>query len=656
VSDPFLGKTVGRYVIESELGRGGMGVVYRGRQVSLGRPVAIKLLPASLGNDTEAVERLRQEARVIAGLAHENIVYVYDVGQLDRSTYVIMELVDGQSLKEYARGRALPVAEVRAIGRALAGALSHAHERGIVHRDVKSANVMRTKGGQIKLMDFGIARVPESSLKTRTGSLLGTPHYMAPDYIQTGTVSPKTDLYSLGVLLYELSTGRLPFTGDESMAVVRKHVVETPVAPRSIVPSLPASLEAVILKAMEKDPAKRWSSGAELEQALADLEEERSAGPAAAVPAAAVPAGVPVALPASARTQPMVPPGAPPTAAMARPTVVEQPAPKRPFPVLPLAAAALLVAGGVTLLAMSRRNVAPIPVATGLDATGVAGATGGAPVSPSRPKAPAPEPTAIVPTILESPAKSVPAPQPAGEPTQPAGQPAQPDVQPAPDSPPSGSVPAATNRGSRRRDRHQPTPLPGSEALEAAPEVRRADHSVTVRKGVKIDVDPDQSRVFLDGRYIGISDDWDGHGGGALLLFERDGRHQLRFAYPGYKDLVVDVTVSHDAREKTEEIDYKLEEGKPTGPTGPQGKMDRPSYTTVGPLRFDVNPSDATVTVDGRSIGPASRFRKEDYVISSLGVHDIVLSAPGRRSKSLRVVVAPDTHDRAEIDESLREN
>nr|HRC87370.1 serine/threonine-protein kinase [Thermoanaerobaculia bacterium] len=182
MTDPWPGRTLGRYRIEAEIGRGGMGVVYRGRQLSLNRPVAIKILPPQLAADPQFRERFRQEAQVIAGLTHENIVGVYDVEEVEGQYFIVMELLEGESLRSIRERRRFSPQEVVAVGFSLARALAYAHGRGIVHRDIKSQNVMLTADGRVKLTDFGIARiVGGSSVKTQTGAVLGTPEYMAPE-------------------------------------------------------------------------------------------------------------------------------------------------------------------------------------------------------------------------------------------------------------------------------------------------------------------------------------------------------------------------------------------------------------------------------------------------------------------------------------------
>ncbi|MEM1181014.1 MAG: protein kinase [Acidobacteriota bacterium] len=273
MSDSFIGRSLGKYQVEAKLGQGGMGKVYRGRQISLNRPVAIKVLTAHMAMDPEFVERFRQEARVIATLQHENIVHIYDVDDIknadgDAIYFIAMELVDGYTLSHRpGAGSPAPPEQVRTIGAALARALDFAHRSGIVHRDIKGANVMVTGEGQVKLMDFGIAK-SAGGVKTATGSVLGTPEYMAPEQARTGSVTAQSDIYSLGVLLYELATGRLPFTGSDPFAVALKHVSEMARRPRDVEPSIPEWLEDIILRCLAKDPADRFASAADLGSAL----------------------------------------------------------------------------------------------------------------------------------------------------------------------------------------------------------------------------------------------------------------------------------------------------------------------------------------------------------------------------------------------------
>jgi hypothetical protein len=277
----------GRYELGEVVGQGGMAVVHRALDRTLGREVALKVLRDQYSADPEFVERFEREARAAARLAHPNIVDIYDVGSDDGTHYIVMELVEGENLKSLVRrGGRLPPALVIRFGREIASALDYAHRRGLVHRDVKPQNVLVDADGHTKLTDFGIAQAAEHVSLTQTGIVLGTAQYMAPEQAQGKPIGPATDLYSLGVVLYELATGRLPFEGDSPLTVALRHVQEQPIPPRRLNPSLPPELETVILRAMAKDPGRRYASGAELAQALASgpdpLRERTAVVPAAA--------------------------------------------------------------------------------------------------------------------------------------------------------------------------------------------------------------------------------------------------------------------------------------------------------------------------------------------------------------------------------------
>jgi serine/threonine-protein kinase len=245
-----------------------MAVVYRALDRTLGRQVAIKVLREQFAADPEFVERFDREARSAARLSHPNIVDIYDVGADGETRFIVMELVEGENLKSLIRrGGALPPALVIGYGREVGAALEYAHRRGIVHRDVKPQNVLLDADGHAKLTDFGIAQAAESVGLTQTG-VLGTPQYMSPEQARGRGVGPASDVYSLGVVLYELATGRLPFQADSPLAIALRHVEDEPPAPRSLNPSVPPALEAVILRALAKAPAERFASAADLVDAL----------------------------------------------------------------------------------------------------------------------------------------------------------------------------------------------------------------------------------------------------------------------------------------------------------------------------------------------------------------------------------------------------
>ena len=276
----------GRYRILSRLGSGGMADVYLARDESLGRLVAVKVLKERLAADAEFVERFRIEAQAAASLNHPAIVAVYDRGKAGASPYIAMEYVDGESLKQRLRRKGRPLPEEAATtALAVLGALQEAHGRHIVHRDVTSANVLVDRSGRVKVADFGIARMGPSAL-TRTGALLGTSSYLSPEQAQGRSADERSDLYSLGVVLYEMLTGRLPFSGESDLAVAMQHVSAAPPNPRSLAPDVPEACAAVVMKALSKQPADRYQSAVEFAAALRAARDGGHAVPAA-VPAAA---------------------------------------------------------------------------------------------------------------------------------------------------------------------------------------------------------------------------------------------------------------------------------------------------------------------------------------------------------------------------------
>jgi predicted ATPase len=267
----------GRYRIEAELGRGGMGIVYRAHDTLLDRDVAVKLLSES-GLGTQGRARLLHEARAAARLNHPNIIAVYDAGEAGGFAFVIMELLEGASLYKQ-RPRSLD--EILAVARQICRALEHAHSHGIVHRDLKPENVIVTPSGLTKLTDFGLARSVASRL-TQDGLLSGTVYYLAPEQALGKTIDGRTDLYALGVLLYELTTGQLPFTADDPLAVISQHLHAPPVCPSTYAASLPDAIDDLILRLMSKSPDDRPPTAAAVLQALDELggPERRAALPA----------------------------------------------------------------------------------------------------------------------------------------------------------------------------------------------------------------------------------------------------------------------------------------------------------------------------------------------------------------------------------------
>ncbi|WP_454130893.1 Stk1 family PASTA domain-containing Ser/Thr kinase [Microbacterium lacticum] len=268
-----------RYEVGEVIGRGGMASVYRGRDLTLGREVAIKILESDLAADATFRTRFRLEAQAASRMSHPTIVRVYDAGEdvetdADGTTravpYIVMELVSGQTLKEIIAAGPVSIDDAIHYTDGILEALEYSHRAGVVHRDIKPGNVMVTSAGQVKVMDFGIARAVSDSSSTvaETTQILGTAAYFSPEQAKGEPVDSRADVYSAGVVLYELLTGRPPFRGESPVAVAYQHVSETPVAPSEIVDTVPRSLDAVVLRALAKDPYQRYQDAGSFRAAL----------------------------------------------------------------------------------------------------------------------------------------------------------------------------------------------------------------------------------------------------------------------------------------------------------------------------------------------------------------------------------------------------
>jgi serine/threonine-protein kinase len=264
-----------RYRLDEPLATGGMGTVYRAFDQRIGRPVAVKVLRRSLASDPTFVERFRREARAAGALSHAGIAKVFDYGERGGEPFIVMELVEGQNLAQRIadRGR-LPWREAFGIGAQVARALAAAHALGLVHRDIKPANILLSPDGFAKLTDFGIARAAQATTLTRTGMVLGSANYVAPEQARGITVGPAADLYSLGCVLFEAVCGQPPYRGANAVVIAAQHVDAPVPNPRDHVPDLPGHVAALLVRALAKDPAQRFPSAAAMATALSAASSE----------------------------------------------------------------------------------------------------------------------------------------------------------------------------------------------------------------------------------------------------------------------------------------------------------------------------------------------------------------------------------------------
>jgi hypothetical protein len=289
----LAGETISHYRIVGRLGAGGMGVVYSGEDVRLGRAVALKFLAEDLAHSQQAIDRLRSEARAASALNHPNICTIHDIGEHEGHPFIVMELMKGQSLRERLAGKPLKVHQLVDIGIQIADALDAAHSVGVIHRDIKPGNIFITERGQVKVLDFGLAKLtshfPSSGNTTRTpdptvaGITLGTIAYMSPEQATGEELDGRTDLFSAGVVLYECATGRQPFTGKTSAVILSAILNSAPVAPVALNPELPVRLEEVINNCLEKDRELRYQSAADLRADLKRVRRDIESGHSRAV-------------------------------------------------------------------------------------------------------------------------------------------------------------------------------------------------------------------------------------------------------------------------------------------------------------------------------------------------------------------------------------
>src|SRR5262250_2052238 len=276
----MIGQTISHYRIIEKLGAGGMGVVYKAHDLRLERPVALKFLPDDLSHNPQALERFRREALATSALNHANICTVHDIGEQDGRPFLAMEFVDGETLRQHMAGKPLAIEEILSLGIQIADALDAAHNQGIIHRDIKPGNIFVTKRGQAKVLDFGLAKLVARGPAARdstevsqasaeeplsiVGIISGTPSYMSPEQIRGDDLDTRADVFSLGLLLYEMATGKKAFGGSTGGVIIEAILSRSPEPVRTVNPELPIELEAIVNKAIEKDKEKRYQSAAEV--------------------------------------------------------------------------------------------------------------------------------------------------------------------------------------------------------------------------------------------------------------------------------------------------------------------------------------------------------------------------------------------------------
>jgi len=652
----MLPTQVGRYQIIEELGRGAMGVVYRGYDPTIGRTVAVKTVQLDAG-DTELVMRFRREVQAAGVLSHPNIVTIYDAGEDQGLFYIAMELVEGETLQKMLAQGPLPVEQVIPLAEQIAAALDHAHGHYIVHRDVKPANII-VSGGHVKVMDFGIAKVTGATL-TGTGQVLGTPSYMSPEVVKGQGADSRSDQFSLGVMLYEMLTGTKPFGGDNITTVIYKIIGEHPEPPSAVKASLDPGVNCVLLKALAKNPAERYQNCGEL---VTDLKNHaayrergrRMAQAAAARGAAAAPAAVPAA--------PLDDGAANATLPLHARTIVTGRG-----QVTPAAAAASAASTAAPAAARPGRQRKPLLAGIVAAAVLVLAAIGGGLLWKGRKAGAHQQPPAPPVTAQPAPGEAVPAP-PDATPAQPAAGPAPSDSAAKATRTPSKPaeiefvVSAGENSAAIRIDgRGQPewqTPyrfkLPvGKHTIEVhkpgfQPARREVEFTRTGPRSIVMELAPSQATCHITTIPPGAEVYFDGQQQAAptpsayMLSF---GEHKVSIRKPGYQAVERVVQIS-DATPPAIRVllvpERPIVTEQPVRPpvappvAAPQG---------TGRLSIRTNPGGASIIVDGTP----TQYRTPVNIPLPSGKHSIVIEHRGFASETHEVTIRKDDMTNLEL-------
>ncbi len=639
MADFAAGATVGRFRLERPLGQGAMGAVYLATDPEIERPVAIKVIRSDAAADPEqqaAIEaRFLKEAKIAGRLQHPNIVTIYDVGRDGDILFIAMEYVEGRPLSRFLRPEvSLSDPQRVLVLRQTAAALAHAHERSVVHRDVKPANILIRADGIAKVTDFGIGKLllPGSSELTQAGQLVGSPSYMSPEQIRGEALDGRSDLFSLGIVAYELFTGARPFPGDSISSLMYQIVHAEPKDPLSIRPGLPPAAAELLRKALSKKKEDRHFDAREF---IRDLD---LLGPDAGLDSLPTVVSMPAGESGSGDRWRSPSSGVhgsgsvttPPVAA-STPTVIVE---KRGGALLIGTAALILAAAAflyVVLQPGGSRNIArdffparssARTAATRPPAPAVSSAT--APVSVSETTSLPPAATSAIP---ESATIGEPRPNAkAAVPKQSAPQPSRSAKTASEESGESATAP--------------PAPAPDTSTA-----VDRVYHA---RRGMKFQISPDQARLFIDGIYVGVADDWDDHGGGQVFPF-KPGTHTVHAKLPGYKDLslqiLADASASRDVESANDDMTRVSKDA--------YQKVAKVDYATSSGVLFSPKFGAAEITLDGKPAGTAAQYTPPAPLkLSGPMVHEIVIRRIARPDKIVRVICASTAgKDNVEIKE-----